>query len=162
VIIPQLPFQCLTAAIYRPEISILYCCVLPLWPIFELLQSPNGSRLLGNFSCPSTSTNFRMSLLRPFWFSTQLRRRAQWHSWWTHCATSLKVTDLIPDGVIAIFHRHNPSGRTMALGSTQLVTEMRTRNISWRVNAAGEKGANLATFTCRLSGNPESLSLNYR
>ena len=31
----------------------------------------------------------------------------------------------------------NPSGRTMALGSTQPLTEMSTRNISWRVNAAG-------------------------
>jgi len=29
------------------------------------------------------------------------------------------------------FHWHNPSGRTMALTSTQTLTEMRTRNISW-------------------------------
>jgi len=29
------------------------------------------------------------------------------------------------------FHRHNPSGRTMALGSTQPLTKMSTRNISW-------------------------------
>jgi len=27
-----------------------------------------------------------------------------------------KVAGSIPDGVIAIFHWHNPSGRTMALG----------------------------------------------
>ena len=33
-----------------------------------------------------------------------------------HCATSRKVTGSIPDGVIGIFHWHNPSGRTMALG----------------------------------------------
>ena len=32
---------------------------------------------------------------------------------------------------------HNSSGRTMALGSTQSVTEMSTRNISWGVKAAG-------------------------
>jgi hypothetical protein len=32
---------------------------------------------------------------------------------------------------------HNPVGRTMALGSTQPLTEMSTRNISWGVNAAG-------------------------
>ena len=31
---------------------------------------------------------------------------------------------------------HNPSGRTMALGSTQPLTEMSTRNISWWVKAA--------------------------
>jgi hypothetical protein len=36
------------------------------------------------------------------------------------CATSWKVTGLIPDGVIGIFH----SGRTMALGLTQPVTEI--------------------------------------
>jgi len=32
---------------------------------------------------------------------------------------------------------HNPSGRTTALGSTKLVKEMSTRNISWVVKAAG-------------------------
>ena len=32
---------------------------------------------------------------------------------------------------INIFHWHNPSVRTMALGSTQPLTEMSTRNISW-------------------------------
>jgi hypothetical protein len=41
------------------------------------------------------------------------------------------------DGVIASFHWHNPSGRTMALGLTQPLTEMSTRNIFWRVKAAG-------------------------
>jgi hypothetical protein len=30
-----------------------------------------------------------------------------------------------------IFHRHNPSGRTMDLGLTQPLTEISTRNISW-------------------------------
>ena len=32
---------------------------------------------------------------------------------------------------------HNPSGRTMALGLTQPLIEMSTRNISWGVKAAG-------------------------
>ena len=41
------------------------------------------------------------------------------------------VAGSIPDGVIGIFHWHNPSGRTMDLGSTQPLTEMSTRNISW-------------------------------
>jgi len=54
-----------------------------------------------------------------------------------HCATSQKVMGLIPDGVIAIFHWHNPSGRTLALGLTQPITEMSTRNISLGVKAAG-------------------------
>jgi hypothetical protein len=36
----------------------------------------------------------------------------------------------IPKGVIKIFHSHNPSGHTMALGLTQSLTEMSTRDIS--------------------------------
>jgi len=54
-----------------------------------------------------------------------------------HCATTRKVAGSIPDG---IFHCHNPFGRTMTLGSTQLLTEMSTRNISWGVKAAGAYG----------------------
>jgi hypothetical protein len=37
----------------------------------------------------------------------------------------------IPDGVIGMFHWHNPSSRTMALGSSQPLTEMSTVSISW-------------------------------
>ena len=48
-----------------------------------------------------------------------------WHSWLRHCATNRRVSASIPDGVIGIFHWHNPSGRTMVLGSTQPLTEMR-------------------------------------
>jgi hypothetical protein len=47
-----------------------------------------------------------------------------------YCATNRKVGGSIPDGVIGIFHLH-PSGRTMALGSTQPLTEMSSRNIFW-------------------------------
>jgi hypothetical protein len=35
---------------------------------------------------------------------------------------------------------HNPFGHTMALGSTQPLTEMSTRNISWGIDAAGAYG----------------------
>jgi len=51
--------------------------------------------------------------------------------WWRCCATNRNVTGSIPDGVTGIFHSHNPSDRTMALGSTQPLTEMSTRSISW-------------------------------
>ena len=61
----------------------------------------------------------------------------QWLSWLRHCATSRRVVGSIPKGVIGIFLWHNPSGRTMALGLNKPLTEMITRNISWRVNAAG-------------------------
>jgi hypothetical protein len=57
--------------------------------------------------------------------------------WLRHCATNRKVAGSIPDGVTGIFVGHKPSGRTMALGSTQPLTEMSTRNISWGVKAAG-------------------------
>ena len=36
-----------------------------------------------------------------------------------------------------VFHLHNLSGRAMALGLTQPLTEMSTRNISWGAKAAG-------------------------
>jgi hypothetical protein len=51
--------------------------------------------------------------------------------WLRHCATNQEVVGSIPDGVTGIFHCHNPSGLTVALGSTQPLTEMSTRNISW-------------------------------
>jgi len=51
--------------------------------------------------------------------------------WLRCCATNRKVAVLIPDGVTGIFHSHNPSVRTMALGLTQPLTEMSTRSISW-------------------------------
>ena len=51
--------------------------------------------------------------------------------WLRRCATNWKVACSIPDGVIGIFHWHNPTDCTMALGSTQPLTEMSTRSISW-------------------------------
>jgi hypothetical protein len=51
--------------------------------------------------------------------------------WLRHCATNRKVAGSIPDSITGIFRLHNPSGRTMALGSTQHLTEMMsTRNVS--------------------------------
>ena len=46
------------------------------------------------------------------------------------CATNLKVAGSIPEGVIRIFHCHNPSDRAMTLGSTQPLTEMSSRRFS--------------------------------
>jgi hypothetical protein len=42
-----------------------------------------------------------------------------WSSWLRNCATSRKAAGSIPDGVMEIFHWHNPSGHIMALGSIQ-------------------------------------------
>jgi hypothetical protein len=55
----------------------------------------------------------------------------QCRSWLRHCFTSPTVAGSISDCFIGVFHWHNPSGRTMALGLTQSLTEMSTRNISW-------------------------------
>jgi hypothetical protein len=60
----------------------------------------------------------------------------RWRTWLSHCATSWRVAGSIPDGVIGIFHWYNPLGCTTALELTQPLTEMSTRNISWRVEAA--------------------------
>jgi hypothetical protein len=73
-------------------------------------------------------------LLVDYW---SLGESTSWRSWLRQCATSQKVAGLIPNGIIGIFHWHNPSGRTMALGSTQPLTEMSTRNTSWWVKAYG-------------------------
>jgi hypothetical protein len=51
-----------------------------------------------------------------------------------------KVAGSIPDGVICIFHYHNLSSCNMALGLTQPLVEMSTKNISWEVKAAGAQG----------------------
>jgi hypothetical protein len=57
--------------------------------------------------------------------------------WLRYCATNQKVAGSIPDGVMEFFIDIHPSDRTMALGSTQPLTEMSTRSISLWVNAAG-------------------------
>jgi hypothetical protein len=44
---------------------------------------------------------------------------------------------------LGIFYSHNPSGRTIALGSTQALTEMSTRNIS---SGNGSRRVGLTTF----------------
>ena len=51
--------------------------------------------------------------------------------WLRCCAINRKVAGSIPADVIGIFHWHNSSDRTMALGSTQPLREMSKRNISW-------------------------------
>jgi hypothetical protein len=53
----------------------------------------------------------------------------QWRRWLRHYATSRKVAGSIPDEVIGFFNWPNPSSRTMALGSTQTLTEKSTRNL---------------------------------
>jgi hypothetical protein len=51
--------------------------------------------------------------------------------WLRYRATNQKVAGSIPDSVMEFFIDINPSDRTMALGSTQRLTEMSTKSISW-------------------------------
>jgi len=62
-----------------------------------------------------------------------------------HCATNQKVAGSIPEDVIGNFYWHNLSGCTMALGSTQPLAEMITKNISWR--GKGDRCVGLTTLT---------------
>ena len=66
-----------------------------------------------------------------------------------HCVSSRMFADSIPDSVIGIFHWHNPSGRTVALGSTQSLTEMNTRNISCGGGGGGEGAKAAGTHNCK-------------
>ena len=68
---------------------------------------------------------------------TVARDHTRWRSWLRHCATTREVAGSITDGVTGIFYWYIPSCRILALQSTQLLTKMSTRNISWRVKAAG-------------------------
>ena len=77
----------------------------------------------------------------------------RWHIWLRHCAISWKVSGSIPDGVIGVFHWHNPSGRTMALRSTQPLAGMITRNISWMERQPAHRADDLTTIMCWLSWN---------
>jgi hypothetical protein len=79
----------------------------------------------------------------------------RWCSLLRHCATSRKVVGSIPNGVIGIFHWLNPSWRTIALGSSQPLTEMSTRNTSrgGGLRRPVRSADNRTTFMCRLSRN---------
>jgi hypothetical protein len=50
-------------------------------------------------------------------------------SWFEVRLYTWKVADSIPDEAIGVFNLRNPSIRTMALGSTQPLTEMSTRTL---------------------------------
>ena len=79
-------------------------------------------------SLKSVSVSFKISV---YLFMSCMKKQivgTRWYSWLRRCSTSRKVAGSIPNGVIGIFHWRNPSGRTMALGSTQPLTEMSTRN----------------------------------
>jgi hypothetical protein len=62
-----------------------------------------------------------------------------------HHATSWKVS-LIPNEVIGFFNLPNLASCTMALGSTQPLTEMSTRNLLGGKGLPARKAANLTAI----------------
>ena len=114
-------------------------CITQEFPCF--LRNPNiHEHLLSAHVLHRMNTGhipcYHISLGSILILSSYPRRGIYWRSWLRHCSTSRKVSGSIPNGVIGIFHWHNPSDRTMALGSTQPLTEMNTRYISWGVKVA--------------------------
>jgi len=96
-----------------------------IWVIYRIKQLRNYKKTTGASEDPSLVNNVdELGLVY------QGLTRGRWRSWLTHCATSRKVAGSIPDGIIGIFHCHNPSRRPMAMGSTKTLMEMITKNIS--------------------------------
>ena len=106
----------------QKHISIVYCSLLCCINVSIASDTPNEL-----YISPRWATfEHNLQILKKV-YSTWGTAVAQWLRC---CATNQKVTGSIPDGVIGIFHWHNPSNRTMALGSTQPLTETST-SISW-------------------------------
>jgi hypothetical protein len=63
-----------------------------------------------------------------------------------HCATSRKVAGSIPDEAIEIFNLPNRSTCTMALESTQPLTEMSTRNLPGGKGRLARKADNFSAI----------------
>jgi len=60
------------------------------------------------------SLEFFIDIILPIALRTEVAQ------WLRRCATNRKVAGSIPDGVIGIFHLHNPSYRTKDRGSTEV------------------------------------------
>ena len=118
--------------------------------------------LLYLFTCSDNATyrpDFKILFFHCFGFDdftsgTVFWRAPGWRSSLGRCATSRKAAGSIPDGVIGIFHWHNPSGRTVPPGLTQPLTEMSTRNISW-----GFKGGRWVGLTMLISSCADCLEI---
>jgi hypothetical protein len=63
-----------------------------------------------------------------------------------HYASSRKVAGSIPDAVIGFLNWPNPSSRIMVLGSTQLLTEMSSRNLPGGKEQSVRKAVNLTAI----------------
>jgi hypothetical protein len=62
--------------------------------------------------------------------------------WLRYYATNRKVAGSIPDGVIGVFHRHNPSYRSMALG-----VDSASNSNEYQEHFLGDKGGRCVRLT---------------
>jgi len=88
---------------------------------------------------------------RSYLLSTRGIRRGGgrlWRSWWRPCAANRKVTVSIPFWIT-----DNLSGRTVALGSTQPLIEMSTRNISCWWRRSERRADDVSTFMVQMYRN---------
>ena len=131
-------------------------CHSTCWSWFDLQQQrwkcssrPECTYLICMHSLHKTKTLWCVIQMF-FWKPIASWGATQWCSWLRHCAKAEKDSCLIPDWVNWIFHCLNRSSRTMAPRSTQPLTEMSTKYLSWKVLRAH----NLLAFICQMSENP--------
>jgi hypothetical protein len=86
------------------------------------------------------SNNFYNNKTTIFW------RGTWWRSWLMHYVTSRKVAVSISDEVTGFFNSPDPTSCTIALESTQSLTEMRTRNLPGGKGCRASKADNLAAI----------------
>jgi len=73
--------------------------------------------------------------------------------WCVYVSLCFNMTKLLMSNKHTFFHWLNPSGRTMTLGPTKHLTEMRTNDSSCGLKLSVLWADNITTFICRLSGN---------
>jgi hypothetical protein len=84
----------------------------------------------------SKLTTFIPLVKKPNFVTSVTSHGARGGGYLRRCAINWNAMGLITNGVTGIFHLHNRSGHTMALGSDQPLSEISTRN-----NSLGVKGA---------------------
>ena len=93
---------------------------------------------LSKITLPVSASHFSFLYFRTTGINQSLNQcGTRWSSWLRYWARSKGVMCSIAGGVTGIFHWDNPSGRTMALGSTQSLLKISTNNIPWAVKAVG-------------------------
>jgi len=132
-------------------LCVCVCVCVCVCDFFFIFCGTLDLELLTSVSAASAYVDFLQFCHRSKHFVLEIGG-AWWHCCLNHCATTRKVAASIPDGVTGIVHLHYPSGRIMALGSIQLLTEMSTGNISCGSKSGRCLGLT-PPFMCRLSGN---------